>query len=107
MGKYKMKQHKSKNMFEPAKALLRCPKVAFRLERGQLLTATLRYAPFIRHRRRSCSVPREPVGCRGVKQKKYPPFGEYLKLVAETGFEPAKALLRFPKFITAWSAYEL
>ena len=25
----------------------------------------------------------------GHKLKKYPPFGEYLKLVAETGFEPA------------------
>ena len=25
----------------------------------------------------------------GLEIKKYPPFGEYLKLVAETGFEPA------------------
>ena len=34
-------------------ALLRCPKVAFRLERRQLSTAALRFARFFRHRRRS------------------------------------------------------
>ena len=39
--------------------------------------------------------------------KKYPPCGEYLKLVAETGFEPAKALLRFLKsFVRLGAAHD-
>ena len=40
-------------------ALLRCPKVAFRLWRGQLLTAALRYARCIIHRMRSQPHPKQ------------------------------------------------